>query len=267
MIRLAAREPRGDTPGSLPLRDIREAHDLFQPRHGSIAYAPGRSEGHIAALARTAKAGTELDPVTVAAFGNDWYLLDGHHRLAAYREVDWAKPIPVHALQSGLRGKERVEWAIERSYADNKKDRLNLSGEDKMDGAWRAVAHGAELSVAHTALAYGVSGRTVANMRKARRALEAAGGHPELMHGWSMAQGELRHLNGKDMGSSDFAERQRREAAKRLKSVMDMHLSPGDLAEALEAFSPGIVEAMALARAGSGDDDDEGDASWGGLDG
>ena len=77
------------------------------------------------------------------------------------------------------------------------------------------------------------------------------------MYGWNMAKAELRQLSGKKSGSFDFANRQRREAAKRLKGVMDMHLSPGDLAEALEAFSPGIVEAMTIARLDGEDDGDE----------
>ena len=38
---------------------------------------------------------------------------------------------------------------------------------------------------------------------------------------------------------------------------MDMRLTPGDLAEALEAFSPGIVEAMAIARSSKDDDGED----------
>jgi hypothetical protein len=261
LAKLAKCEPRQDTPVSLPREDIRQMPSVLQPRFDSIAYAPGRSEGHIAELARIAKGGVELDPVTIVAFGNGWYLVDGHHRLAAYEAAGWERPIPVRVLQSDIRGEDRVHWAVHQSVVDNKKSRLNMSNGDKLDNAWLSVATGSSMSKAETARTFGVSDSTVASMRKAKADLEEAGGDPQRMFGWRMAQTELRRLAGDDAGrgGSDFRERQRREAAKRLKGIMEMRLAPRELADALEAYSPGLVEAMALARSAAQDDDENDD--------
>lgn len=240
-------EQRADCPDSLNISDIQQAPNLFQPRYESIAYAPGRSDAHITNLAQIARSGRALDPVTIMAFGTDWLLIDGHHRLAAYAAAKWKKPVPVIALHSDLCGAERVEWAVQQSYADNKKNRLSLSAGDKADGAWGAVAREAKLSIAETAEAHGVSKRNVATMREVRRGLVAGGGDPLRMSGWRMAKMELKRLQDREAPSANLGERQRRILAKHLAPVMGMQVTPGQLAEALEAFAPGIVEAMALA--------------------
>ena len=253
----ALAQQRTDCPDRLAVRDIRQAPNLFQPRFDSIAYAPGRSDGHITGLAQVARAGNELDPITIAAFGAEWFLIDGHHRLAAYAEAGWTKPVPVRALHSDLRGEDRVEWAIQQSYADNKKNRLNLVPADKADGAWAAVARGVKLSIAGTAEMYDVSERTVATMRKVKRELEAFDAHMPSLTSWRRAKGELRSLQDHDAPSTDLSERRRRILAKRLAPAMGLQVTPGQLAEALEAFEPGIVDAMALAIKDLDDDLDD----------
>jgi hypothetical protein len=250
---LAAQDAGGSldsSPDQLDREDIHEAPNLFQPRFDSIAYAPGRSGAHVAELARIAKRGTPLDPVTVVAFGDRWYLVDGHHRLAAYGEAGWAKPVPVRAVGSALRGQERVDWAIALSIADNAKNRLNISTADKADAAWLAIARKADRSKADMVATYGISDGLVADMRRVRGDLEAAGMPPAACTGWRAAKRERDRLRD-DAGPGapgDFGEMRRRQAAKRLQPVMEMRLPPDQLAEALEQFSPGIVEAMAAAR-------------------
>jgi hypothetical protein len=256
LVKLDVNGSRTDAPNVLSLSDIHVSDGLFQPRFDSIAYAPGRSEAHIADLTRPVKAGGDLDALTVAAFGNDWYLLDGHHRLAAYRAGGRTEPVPVRALTTDLRGTARIAWAVEASFADNKKSTLNISSADKADGAWRAVAGGEGGSKSDTAAKYGVSSSLIANMRRTKAALEACEADPEPLHSWRRAQAELARLeSGKDtQADNDFAERQRRDLARRLKAVMHLRVSPGELAAALEEYEPGIVSAMSMSRMEREDD-------------
>lgn len=251
-------DPAAPLPARLSLDAIKQAPNLFQPRFDSIAYAPGRSEAHIADLGRMPRNGRELDPVTVVAFGTDWFLVDGHHRVAAYQQAGWAGDIPVQALASPLQGTERVDWAVQQSFADNVKSRLNISTSDKADGAWLAVALGSSQSKAKLSAAFGVSARTIATMRTVRSGWEALGIPAATFAGWRTARNELkRRQDGEtDHARPDFDYKRRREAAKRLTPVMDMRLPPDQLADALEQFSPGIVEAMAAARARTLEDAD-----------
>lgn len=255
MAKLCGTSSRDDTPSHLALDAIKRETSLFQPRFDSIAYAPGRSDAHITHLAKVAKAGGELDPVKVTAFGNEWYLLDGHHRLEAYRAAEWTRPVPVEVRHSELVGDERVAWAIQESVEENKKNHLAMSEADKLDAAWWAVARNDELSISATAKLYGVSDRSVANMRKARSILTEAGvpldRHPVLS--WSSAREEAKRIGADEKPSRDWdaaahEERVKRRAAKKLRGVMDMGLPARMLAEVLEAYEPGIVESMSRAQ-------------------
>ena len=257
LLKLEARGSRADQPSLLALADLREAPALFQPRHDSIAYAPGRSEAHIAGLARAAAGGNDLDPLTVIAFGRHWFLVDGHHRHVAYTTAGRQEPVPVNVLVSTLREEDRVAWAVDASFADNRKNRLNLSATDKVDGAWRAVAQADGRSKRAVADAYGVSESLVADMRRTKRGLDERNAYIGHLHRWAQARGELAYLKDGESAEdrSDGWDRAQRILAMRLKPVMEMRPSPGQLAAVLEEFEPGIVQAMALAPADDGGPD------------
>lgn len=248
MAREAVVEPRQDQPECLPIEAIMQAPDLFQPRHDSIAYAPGRSEGHISALAKEPKAGRPLDPVTVVDMGGKWFLVDGHHRMQAYRRAKWKREVPVNVVQSNLQAAERVEWAITLSIAENAKAKLGLVEADKMARAWQAVAREAPGSIAGLSKTYGVSERTIANMRKVRATLADAGKDLELTPSWSAANRAFRELEGLQSSGKDWDEAQRRQVAKRLKSVLEMRPDAAMLLELLEANNPYILEEMLQAK-------------------
>lgn len=246
MAKEAEGEPRADQPTALPPRQIVEEPALFQPRHDGIAYAPGRSEAHIEKLARQPRNGSPLDPVSVVAFGNYFYLVDGHHRIKAYELACWPRDIPVEVRASDLRGAERVEWAIALSCADNGKDRLPLDDRDKCTKAWQAVARDSEHSKGGLAQRYHVSTSTIATMRKTKRELEEAGDNPEHCATWSHAKIRLKELKDGTGGrvEADWEAEQLRRLAKRLQPVMDMRPSPRQLLQALEAFDPHIVGSL-----------------------
>ena len=250
LLKLARRAARTDNPSHLARPEIKEAPSLFQPRFDSIAYAPGRSETHVEHLARVLRNGAELDPVKVVAFGPEWYLVDGHHRLEAYSVAAWTKPIPVDVRHSDLAGNARINWAIQESVEDNKKNRLAMSEADKMDAAWASVARGDELSIHQTAVRYNVSPRSVSKMREIEKVLRAADvRYLDVIVSWQGAKNEVQRLNDLDgrSGDFDYHEKRRREAARRLKGAMQMNLPASLLAEVLESYSPGIVDTMAKA--------------------
>jgi hypothetical protein len=225
--------------------------DLFQPRFDSVAFAPGRTEAHSAKLAKEAKTGRPLDPVTVVAFGDRWFLVDGHHRFRAYQAAGWTNDIPVQAEHSPLMGPDRVEWAIGLSFAENKKDRLGLADSDKMTRAWQAVAREASGSIATMAERYGVSPRSIAYMREIKGKLEKAGKDLDYIPTWRRAKAEVRHLNdaGDDWTEEyDRDQRVRTALAKRLKPVMEMQAPARLLLEALEAYDPNIWVMLQAAR-------------------
>lgn len=250
---------RTDTPDRLYLDDIHEATALFQPRFDSIAYAPGRSEGHVTRLGQVLKRGAALDPVTIVAFGSEWFLVDGHHRLASYRAAHWDKPIPVQPVHSDTVGDDRIAWAIGLSLADNGKNRLSMSPEDKADAAWRMTVHSsASLSKSETANRCDVATSTVGNMRRVVKKLREYGvREPELERlGWRHAQSALKNHEEETTGKAgDWDEKRARILARKLAPVMETHPTAAQLAAALEAYEPGIVLQMQLAQAAESADD------------
>ena len=251
MAKEADREPRADRPAALPATQIVEEPALFQPRHDGIAYAPGRSEAHIAKLAKQPRSGHPLDPVSVVAFGSTFYLVDGHHRIKAYQAAGWSKDIPVEVLASDLSGAERVEWAIGLSCADNGKERLPLDDRDKCTKAWQATARGGDGSKEDLAQRYHVSTSTIATMRKTKRLLEEAGENPEHCATWDQARRRVRELQGGQagQGEDDWDAKQLQRLARRLQPVMEMKPSPRQLLQALEAYDPYIITRLEYALA------------------
>ncbi|WP_338241611.1 ParB N-terminal domain-containing protein [Aurantiacibacter hainanensis] len=228
-------------PSELQLDEINQAPAVFQVRYDSLAFSPGQSAKHVENLSKAIRSDGALDPVSVAAFGNKWYLLDGHHRIEAYQRTGWHAAIPVRPFTSPERGLPRVLWAQSLSLAENKKDRLNISGADRQDAAWRAVLQDFG-SISEIASMGGVSRRQVSNMRQAKTALLEAGHKlPRLMSwGWRQAMFERRRLDDDGPSNFDFQEKLRRDLAKRVKAALDLRPPAATLLEMLEAMRPGI---------------------------
>jgi ParB-like nuclease domain len=240
--RLAALDAGGAAPTpfgkGLSLADIHECPPLFQPRGDSLNYAPGRSAEHVAELARGLRRDGALEPVTVVSFGPRWYLVDGHHRLAAYRQAKWRKLIPAHAETGDARGEGRVLWAVDLSTLGNRNPQLPMNPRDRADAAWRRLvaAEGQRGAGADTVRSVGVSQRTVATMKGALATLSERGS--VIPDTWRGAQREVAGERSGEAG--DFAERRERELLKRLQPVMEHRPSPRELAEALHAFDPAL---------------------------
>lgn len=154
--------PQTDEPEVLPLSAIKFAQAVFQPRVALY-------DGHVKGLASAIKArdGKPLDPVTVWFSGMRWYVIDGHHRLAAYelynegRTEGQIELVPVKIFRGSL------AQAVKKAAAANSKDKLPLSQQDKSNTAWKLVCMAdSSLSAVAIARAAGVSRQTVHLMKK-----------------------------------------------------------------------------------------------------
>ena len=60
----------------------------------------GARDDHIQTLANAIRdTGKPLDPILVFTVGDAFYVVDGHHRLAAYDTAQWRKVIPAHGIR------------------------------------------------------------------------------------------------------------------------------------------------------------------------
>ncbi|TAN28266.1 MAG: hypothetical protein EPN31_08915 [Castellaniella sp.] len=151
---------------SLLLSSIHQAPEVFQPRGG--AFVSAMSEAHVEGLITSifAASGHNLDPVVVWWSGQNWYLIDGHHRVEAYKRAAKKKkltdrPIPIVVFEGTLQ-----QAHLESSYR-NSKDNLNMGKDDKMNRAWRLVAMDDDLSKTDINRATGVATSSVGRMRNA----------------------------------------------------------------------------------------------------
>lgn len=120
----------------------------------------------------------ELDAIHVYVCGRTTYILDGHHRVEAYRREGRSK-IPVRAFDGPP--VEARAFVVGRAC----KASLPLTGAERSNAAWQSVLSGSYRQNRIVTLT-GVSARTVATMTKVHRALgDAAFGYA---HWWSARQ-------------------------------------------------------------------------------
>ncbi len=77
-----------ERPERLQIRAITLMPELFQPRDGI-------SEKHVTDLKKNIKNFGELDPLTVIVVGKRTILIDGHHRVEAYRQIWPNREVPI----------------------------------------------------------------------------------------------------------------------------------------------------------------------------
>ncbi|MBO6717070.1 MAG: ParB N-terminal domain-containing protein [Rhizobiaceae bacterium] len=146
--------------------DIKRMVAVFQPR--SLEGRLAEDDQHVATLVDAignAKSPRFLDPILVWWSGVHWYVVDGFHRLLAYRKAGVNQPVPVAVFSGSL------EEAVEAAAAANSKDKLPMTKKDKNNMAWRLTLFFEGRSKRQVARSCAVSERNVANMRKARREL------------------------------------------------------------------------------------------------
>lgn len=131
-LRALAKSPRGaPLPDKLPAVEIRQEPEVFQPRGLTL------DQGHVRTLKKAIDSnGGVLDAVLVIQLGDDAYLIDGHHRLAAYEAAGVTDAIPVVYFQDTL------EEAILEAGRANSRAKLTMTSQERRNYAWRLVRIG-----------------------------------------------------------------------------------------------------------------------------
>lgn len=164
-------------------KHIKVAEKAFQWRMPKRNLIP--SDDHILNLARAIRRGDEMPPILVFPVGKDYYVMDGHHRLAAYDNAEWTKAIPAQVFAGSLREAERA------ALRSNNKDKLSLTREDRTEAAWRLVRqrdpHDSIRSITQDT---GASKGSVNTMRATFEKLVELGNSPEDIKSmsWSKAR-------------------------------------------------------------------------------
>jgi hypothetical protein len=162
--------PTGAAEGSqrrtVARKDIHIAEAVFQWR-GDAKRDQWSRANHIYTLAKAISDSEKpLDRLLVFRVGASFYVIDGHHRLAAYDTAGWTKGIPVDVF-AGTLSAARV-----RALECNVKDKLAMTAQAKSDAAWRITKEDlGGLTATQVAQLTGVSRRQVFYMKRVWREL------------------------------------------------------------------------------------------------
>lgn len=222
-------------------RHIKVAEKVFQWRVLGRNRIP--SDDHILELAQAIQRGEQMPPILVFPVGQDYYVMDGHHRLAAYDMAKWAKPIPTKVFTGSLRQAERA------ALRANSKNKLPFQRDDRTAAAWRLVRQkDPEDSIRSIMADAGVSHGTVNNMRDVLKKLEAAGYTPEEIRAssWNRAR-QVANGTPENQEHEDWIEA---EAQKLVEAILNAKLGARLLkytditALALAKLSPDLPDAL-----------------------
>lgn len=116
----------------VPVNELLVAEKVFQWRgeHSDLH----AEERHMRELMRTVELGRDLEPIVVITLRKKPYVVDGHHRLAAYAALG-KKNVPVRHFKGDLQA------AFFNSLDTNICDKLPITRKDKFEAAFRLVKH------------------------------------------------------------------------------------------------------------------------------
>ena len=163
-----------DKPDKLEPTKIKRLVSLFQPRE--LIGRMLEDEQHLSSLERAIGKPPNhrmLDPLLVWWCGEGWMMIDGHHRLEAYRRAGVKEPVPIEIFEGS------IQDALLESVARNSKDKMPMRLADKVNRAWRMVCL-TEKSIKQIAGACQVGTTTISNMRKAKKDLMEAKEYSEV---------------------------------------------------------------------------------------
>jgi ParB-like chromosome segregation protein Spo0J len=168
----------------------------------------------------------DLEAITVLPTKKGYILIEGHHRLQAYRDRD-RDQIPVEVF------KGTPEAALKFGVEENQKIKLKMDRSDRVQRAWEFVYTELSFSKAEIAASTGVDPSTVARMRKKLAEFKGEGIKPPEQ--WRSAQSYNR---GDGEGWSDRqVEEYRQRLVKAFGDPRDMTTGRrGFLADALIAW-------------------------------
>lgn len=229
----------------LSLGSVEVEEDVFQPRALGQRERGWQSASHVKGLRDAIRdnEGHRLEPILVWWSGRRWCVVDGHHRLEAYRGFYRDRPgvtpwVPAKALEGNLRE------AVGASVAGNSRDKLGMSRDDKMDAAWRLTCGGGwtRREISQRA---GASMRTLTIMNGVRDKLTGMEVVDLADLSWKRA---LMISQGRELSDRDeeWAEQQAEEMAEKLRKHLGPNLikKPDILAMALGMVHPDLPKRL-----------------------
>lgn len=235
----------------LRLRDILSLPSAFQHRSNNQA----ASESHVWELIKHLERHPlqAFSPLTVYWVGDGWCVIDGHHRLEAYKAMDFKQEIPVTVFTG------KLDEALLLSLSSNAKDKLPMSRIEKSNAAWRLVIS-TDNSKSVIANAACVSERSVGYMRAVMKSLTEH--HPEMsldelswIEAMQLYQGKETDTNN---GSEKWVEKEAQELANRLCKQFGKRLSHNFevTMRALEIYDCRLLDVIAEQYSPAEDDED-----------
>jgi hypothetical protein len=254
---------------TLPLEEIGAIPELFQSR--DMRHDQLQSTYHIESLVKAIDANEThtLDPVTIWWTGDSWVVIDGHHRLDAYRAYqetlkkpkvhtghhrhmsDKSVNIPAaHVPVSVFKG--TVLEATLYSTATNSQDKLPMSKDSKLTRAWQLVTiEWKGLTLKSIARCCAIHNRSVSNMRLLWNKAQKTHSTEELDELRSLSWKQARHWN-KDAQETPWGNAEREAEINRIRDTLvksfgkTLHAKPSLFAEALERYSPAFASDVFL---------------------
>lgn len=230
----------------LPIEKIKKNELIFQPR--LLEEDEARESGdHVRNLVTALVANSEkkLDPILVWWSGKEWKLIDGHHRMKAYRAA-----LKEKRIKSNLIPVEVFEGSLEEAWVEsirsNAKNKLPVSQDDKFNRAWRMVVMNIGSKSTQSA-SCAVGERTIANMRVRLKELKSKfGKHWQdvaLSRTWKEI---LTDLTPPVEINEAWEDRLAREWADRLGEEFGSKFAkqPDIAAKALEIYSENLVKSL-----------------------
>ena len=261
--------PPTPNPQTLPLDHIEVIAKLFQPR--DMRHDQLQSTYHIESLAKSIGVNENhtLDPISIWWTGDSWVVIDGHHRLDAYKlyqEIlkepivrkghykhmsDKSVEVPVTQVPVNVFNGTIIEATL-HSTAANSQDKLAMSKDSKLTRAWQLVTIELKgLTLQSIARCCAIHNRSVSNMRLLWNKAQKTCNAEELATLKSLSWKQARHWD-KDAEPMEWGSEEREAEINRIrdtlvKSFGKTLLSKSSLfAEALERYSPALASDVLL---------------------
>lgn len=171
-------------PETLLSDQITTMERVFQARTGRLNLK------HLGELVSAIRAQGTIEPLLLWRCGDHAILIDGHHRLEAYKQVEGERGCQIAIPVQWLTG--TVEEAAVTAAKLNSRPKLGMTTQERSDHAWRMVLSD-RFTVGQIVKAATVSRRNVQNMR---RAMEQLSKEAEKYTTWTKARNAWRDLGG-----------------------------------------------------------------------
>jgi hypothetical protein len=240
----AARKHAAGASLKLKRKDICVAEQVFQWRIPHYNMLP--SDDHIFEMATATQRTGALEPILVFPVADKFYVMDGHHRLAAYITAAWEGAIPATVFAGSL--DEAVREALKR----NTKNKLPMTPQDRTAAAWRLTKECKpgewSDSISETMALCAVGKGTVNRMRSAWTKLHSGqyGDAKDLAAlSWGQAQAKLEGKQQQAFDEDSWLEQRARNLANDIdRSNLHLSKNPEITALALEMLDPGLPAAL-----------------------